>query len=149
MSYFLIYFEKNNAGTSWSEFNKKHDSIMETFSKVNEDKSLLSIENVRIKIDNKTIDAFIIYDGISSDRVLNTGLRNDPVVKTQCSVIGNFIENRLAIKAFEPWFIFHLYHNAIDELEVINYKGKIEAGVSDINDFSNNVKRDYLYKVLT
>lgn len=113
MSYFLLYFERHSADASWLHFNKRHESIPETFSKVNEDKSLLKIEMVSIKIDNKIIEAFIIHDSISSGRVLQAGFRNDPIVQCQRLVIGNFIEGRLAKKAFDPFFIFHLYYNTV------------------------------------
>lgn len=148
MSCFLIYFEKNNANTSWLEYNKQHESIPETFSKVNEDKSLLKIEMVSIKIDNKGIDAYIISDGVSAPKVLQTNLKKDPVVQCQRLVIGNFIETRLALKAFNPYFIFHIYNDSIYEEEVVEYESMVELSLPEVKDFSDNIKRNYLYKVI-
>jgi hypothetical protein len=148
MSYFLLYYEKNSADASWSHFNKRHESIPETFSKVNEAKSLLKMETVSINIDNKIINAYIIHDGVSSDRVLQASLKKDPVVQCQRLVMGNFIEDRLALKAFEPYFIFHLYHNAISKVEMVEYESMAELSLPELKDFSNNVKRGFLYKVI-
>jgi hypothetical protein len=148
MSYFLVYFEKNNPDSSWNEFNKEHESITETFSKVNTGKSWLKMEEVRIHLDEKMMNAFIIHDGVSSDKILNNSLRKDPVVNQQRLVIDSFIENRLAIKAYVPWFIFRLYHGTIEEDNIVKYENVVEARFAEIKDFSENIKRNYLYKVL-
>jgi hypothetical protein len=148
MSVFLIYFEKNNPNASWAEFQKKRASIVDTFSKVNDVGSLLRIESVQILLDNKTIEAFIIHDGVSSDRILQANLKNDPIVSKQRIVILDFLKNRLTTNILDHYFIFHLYQNSINVVEKIEYDSVVEARLSDLKDFANTVKRNLLYKVI-
>jgi hypothetical protein len=147
MSLFLIYFEKNNPNTSWKEFQRKQESIIETFTKVNE-KSLLRIEGVKVLIDGKMIDSLIIHDGVSSDRILQANLKSDPIISKQRIVVLDFLESRLSMNAFDHYFIFHLYHGSIDEIEEVDYDHVVEARLSDLKDFSGAVRKDLLYKLL-
>ena len=148
MSFFLIYFEKKNPNASWLEFQKRQESIVDTFAKVNDANSLLALESVKVLLDGKMVDSFIIHDGISSDRILQTNFKSDPIISKQKFVILNFLESRLAVNAFEHYFIFHLYHKPIYEVEEIHYDGAMDASLWDLKDFANAVKKNVLYKLV-
>jgi hypothetical protein len=149
MSIFLIYFEKKNPKASWTEFQNKKESVIEVFTEVNELGSQLKMESVEILLDGKVIPSFIIHDGVSSDRILQKKLKNDPVVYKQRIVIQKFIGNRLADHAFDHYFIFHLYHKAIQDREPITYDSIAEITLSDLMNFEfDDIRRNLLYKLI-
>lgn len=115
MRVFLIYFEMNNPNASWTEFQHKKESVTETFTRVYDRESLLSIERMNVTLQGKVTESFIIHDGVLSDRILQAGPKNDPVINKQRSVLFNFMEQRLTNDALEHYFILHLYHKSIEE----------------------------------
>jgi hypothetical protein len=149
MSVFLIYFEKKNPDASWTESKNKQEPIAETFSKVNDSESQLRMETVEILLDEKVTPSFIIHDGVSSDRIFQANFKKDPIVKKQRLVIHSFLEHRLTMNAFDHYLIFHLYHGKIYEMEAIEYSSIADVKLSDLMDFTSEIKRDLLYKLLS
>jgi hypothetical protein len=148
MSYFLIYFERSNSKADWKEFQVKGEPVIETFSKVNDPKRLF-IESVKIILDNRALNANLIHDGVSSDRILEPGFKNDQAFSDKKKVLIDFLDNRLkGNRAVDHYFIVHLYNKTFNEEEVIAGYDEKEIRLSDLKEFSNAISRNVLYKLV-
>jgi hypothetical protein len=144
MSVFLLYFEQKNPAASWKAFQQQPESVVETFNDANTVGSLLNMEGAAVIIDGKRTPVFIIHDGVSSDRIFTNG----PLAAMQQTVVVNFFKRRLLYNAFEHFFIFHLYHQAIDAAEIILYEETISIQLAAIADGSFIGRQDCLYKLI-
>jgi hypothetical protein len=148
MSFFLVYFEKNNPDVPWTAFENKRRSVTESFTKVNDNSSQLIMDSVEITLVGKPIRSYIIHDGISSDRLFNKKLSNIPVVEKQRAVVRDFFKDRLEMNVYDQFFIFHLYHGLIPDKEGITYSDVAEVKLSDLMNFTIDIERDILYKLV-
>jgi len=151
MSVFLVYFIRNRPDANWMDFHRKNESIFETFEKANDSDSLLKIESVRILLEGKKLDAYLIHDGVSSDRILQPDLKNDFVVSRQKFTVFNFLESRLKLDtSVNHYIIFHLYQRTIYEEEVINYDREVDARLSVLKKFpETSIQRNILFRLLS
>jgi len=147
MSLFLVYFETNNSQKGWENFShkEKEEKIKDTFSIVNQQKDMLTIESISIFFENKHLDGYVIHDGISSDKIIEKKI-NTPVILTQRKIICDFIERRRTFPKI-IYLYFHLFNDSVEKLFISSNVEK-EILVNKITETISFLKKEILYVIL-
>ena len=105
---------------------------------------MLTIEGISVFFENKHLEGYIIYDGISSDKIIEKKI-NTPSVLTQRKIICDFIERRRAFPKI-IYLYFHLFNDSVEKLR-INPNVEKEILVNELTETISFLKKEILYVI--
>ncbi len=141
MSIFLYYFEEKDPHADWTSFSRRSIQMYETFQKVNHS-LLLNSEKTKIQIGSKVIDALLIYDGTSSDRIFFPYDRNDFQKK---QALLDFIQERLGEKIVVPNLVLTMIPDKLSHGKKFDSILHESIGFHKLE--SLDIKQDVVYEV--
>jgi hypothetical protein len=145
MSIFLFYFEINQSNADWKLFQRVRESIEDSFREENENDTFL-ISKTSIQFKGKRNPAYIIHDGVSSERLMN-GALTPKRIKYGPVFLLKFIQRRLSIGGIVAFLTFQWVNNESLQEFVIDGKRIENIPLEYLNRSEFLLKDNIVYRI--